>query len=203
MARRISMRSKVLATAGAWLVGFVIFFPILWMVLTSFKTELAAFSTPPSFLFFEWTSENYTTVEARSDYVHHALNSIIIAGGSTLIAILIAIPAAWAMAFAPTERTRSTLLWMLSTKFVPAAGVLVPTYLPLISAGQLDTRTALLLITPGQPAARLGCFIPISRRYRWKSWTSRRSTGHGRSSNWGLSCCRWRHPGSPRQRCWR
>ena len=146
MARRISVRSKVLATAGAWLVGFVIFFPILWMVLTSFKTELAAFSTPPSFLFFEWTSENYTAVEARSDYVHHALNSIIIAGGSTLIAILIAVPAAWAMAFAPTERTRSTLLWMLSTKMMPPVGVLVPIYLLFRDFNLLDTRSGLIMV---------------------------------------------------------
>jgi sorbitol/mannitol transport system permease protein len=146
MARRISVRSKVLATVGAWLVGFVIFFPILWMVLTSFKTELVAFSTPPSFLFFEWTSENYTAVEARSDYVHHALNSIIIAGGSTLIAILIAIPAAWAMAFAPTERTRSTLLWMLSTKMMPPVGVLVPIYLLFRDFNLLDTRSGLIMV---------------------------------------------------------
>jgi len=146
MARRISVRSKVLATAGAWLVGFVIFFPILWMILTSFKTELEAFSTPPSFLFFDWTSENYTAVEARSDYVHHALNSIIIAGGSTLIAILIAVPAAWAMAFAPTERTRSTLLWMLSTKMMPPVGVLVPIYLLFRNFGLLDTRSGLIIV---------------------------------------------------------
>jgi sorbitol/mannitol transport system permease protein len=146
MARRISVRSKVLATAGAWLVGFVIFFPILWMILTSFKTELEAFSTPPSFLFFDWTSENYTTVEARSDYVHHALNSIIIAGGSTLIAILIAVPAAWAMAFAPTERTRSTLLWMLSTKMMPPVGVLVPIYLLFRDFNLLDTRSGLIIV---------------------------------------------------------
>jgi sorbitol/mannitol transport system permease protein len=146
MARRISVRSKVLANAGAWLVGFVIFFPILWMILTSFKTELEAFSTPPSFLFFDWTSENYTTVETRSDYVHHALNSIIIAGGSTLIAILIAVPAAWAMAFAPTERTRSTLLWMLSTKMMPPVGVLVPIYLLFRDFNLLDTRSGLIIV---------------------------------------------------------
>ena len=39
--------------------GFIIFFPILWMILTSFKTELDAFATPPKFLFFDWTTENY------------------------------------------------------------------------------------------------------------------------------------------------
>ena len=129
MARMVTTRRKVISTAAAWLVGFLIFFPILWMVLASFKTELEAFAIPPSFLFFHWTTENYVTVQERSDYLHHALNSIIIAGGSTLIAMLIAIPAAWSMAFSPTKRTKDVLLWMLSTKMMPPVGVLVPIYL--------------------------------------------------------------------------
>lgn len=146
MARQSSATRTVTTTIAAWVVGFVIFFPILWMVLTSFKTELEAFSTPPSFLFFHWTTENYATVQGRSDYVHHALNSIIIAGGSTLIAMLIAIPAAWSMAFAPTARTRDILLWILSTKMMPAVGVLVPIYLLCRDTGLLDTRTGLVAI---------------------------------------------------------
>jgi len=146
MARRISTRHKLLATAGAWLVGFVIFFPILWMMLTSFKTELDAFATPPRILFFHWTTENYATVQSRSDYVHHALNSIVIAGGSTLIAILIAVPAAWSMAFAPTRRTKDILLWMLSTKMMPPVGVLVPIYIIYRNFGLLDTRGGLIAI---------------------------------------------------------
>src|ERR1043166_7530357 len=112
MARRVSARRKAATTVAAWLVGFVIFFPILWMVITSFKTELEAFSTPPSFLSFHWTTENYAAVQQRSDYFKHVINSIVIAGGSTLIAMLIAIPAAWSMAFAPTARTRDILLWI-------------------------------------------------------------------------------------------
>jgi sorbitol/mannitol transport system permease protein len=146
MARQTSATRTVTTTVAAWVVGFVIFFPILWMVLTSFKTELEAFSTPPSFLLFHWTTENYATVQGRSDYIHHALNSIIIAGGSTLIAMLIAIPAAWSMAFAPTARTRDILLWILSTKMMPAVGVLVPIYLLCRDTGLLDTRTGLVAI---------------------------------------------------------
>jgi sorbitol/mannitol transport system permease protein len=146
MARNVTTTSVVVSTAGAWLVGFLIFFPILWMVLTSFKTELEAFATPPSFLFFHWTTENYATVQERSDYLHHALNSIVIAGGSTLIALLIAIPAAWSMAFSPTKRTKDVLLWMLSTKMMPPVGVLVPIYLIYKNFGLLDTRTGLILI---------------------------------------------------------
>ncbi|MFI5012332.1 MAG: carbohydrate ABC transporter permease [Hyphomicrobiales bacterium] len=146
MARQATKTRICVSTAAAWLVGFLIFFPILWMVLTSFKTELDAFSTPPSFLFFHWTTENYGAVQSRSDYVHHALNSIIVAGGSTLIAMLIAIPAAWSMAFAPTKRTKDILLWMLSTKMMPPVGVLVPIYLLYRSLGLLDTRAGLILI---------------------------------------------------------
>src|SRR5260370_23760472 len=146
MARQTTATRIYVSTGAAWLVGFAIFFPILWMVLTSFKTELDAFSTPPSFLFFDWTTENYGAVQSRSDYVHHALNSIILAGGSTLIAMLIAIPAAWSMAFAPTKRTKDILLWMLSTKMMPPVGVLVPIYLLYRSFGLLDTRAGLVLI---------------------------------------------------------
>lgn len=146
MARRDSASRVFVSTLAAWAVGFLIFFPILWMVLTSFKTELEAFSTPPSFLFFHWTTENYATVQERSDYVAHAMNSLIIAGGSTLIALLIAVPAAWSMAFAPTKRTKDVLLWMLSTKMLPPVGVLVPIYLIFRDFGLLDTRSGLILV---------------------------------------------------------
>ena len=146
MARKVTGRHVAISTLAAWLAGFVIFFPILWMVLASFKTELEAFATPPSFLFFHWTTENYATVQERSDYLHHALNSLIVAGGSTLIAMLIAIPAAWSMAFSPTKRTKDILLWMLSTKMMPPVGVLVPIYLIYKNMGLLDTRTGLVFI---------------------------------------------------------
>src|SRR5262245_14206816 len=111
MARRVTPVRIATSTVAAWIVGFLIFFPILWMVLVSFKTELEAFAIPPSFVNFHWTLENYATVQGRSDYIHHAVNSIVVAGGSTLIAMLIAIPAAWSMAFAPSKRTKDTLLW--------------------------------------------------------------------------------------------
>lgn len=146
MARKVSAAHTVVTTVAAWLVGFAIFFPILWMMLASFKTELEAFSTPPSFLFFHWTMENYVTVQERSDYLHHAMNSLLIAGGSTLIALLIAVPAAWSMAFAPTKRTKDLLLWMLSTKMLPPVGVLVPIYLIFRDFGLLDSRFGLIMV---------------------------------------------------------
>src|SRR5260370_39193919 len=146
MGRRFSSTRTVTTSTAAWAVGFVLFFPILWMALTSFKTELEAVSSPPSLVFFHWTTENYATVQERSNYVNHVANSIIMAGGSTLIAMLIAIPAAWSMAFAPWPRTRDILLWILSTKMMPSVGVLVPIYLIYRDTGLLDTRTGLVFI---------------------------------------------------------
>ncbi|SEP95676.1 sorbitol/mannitol transport system permease protein [Faunimonas pinastri] len=146
MARKRTTTRIVVSTVSAWVVGFIFFFPILWMILTSFKTELDAFSIPPKFLFFHWTTENYATVQERSNYVHHALNSVILAGGSTLIALLIAVPAAYAMAFSPTKRTRGTLMWMLSTKMMPPVGVLVPIYLLFRDFNLLDSRIGLIAV---------------------------------------------------------
>ena len=144
MARAVPVRRMALMTAAAWLVGFLIFFPILWMILTSFKTELEAFSTPPKFLFFHWTLENFGIVQQRSNYLKFAGNSIILSVGSTLVGILFGVPAAWAMAFSPSKRTKDVLLWMLSTKMMPPVGALIPIYLLFRDSGLLDSRTGLI-----------------------------------------------------------
>jgi sorbitol/mannitol transport system permease protein len=146
MARATTTRSKVIFTVIGWTIGFLIFFPILWTFLTSFKSEGAAVATPPQFLFFDWTLENYREVQSRSDYFKHFTNSVVISVGSTLIGLVLAVPAAWAMAFSPTKRTKDILMWMLSTKMMPAVGVLVPLYLIFRDWGLLDTRLGLVAV---------------------------------------------------------
>lgn len=144
MARADSTRRKLVITLVAWVVGIALFFPILWTFLTSFKTEGEAIASPPSVIFFDWTLANYFEVQSRSNYFRYFSNSIVIAVGSTLIGLAIAIPAAWAMAFSPTKRTKDVLLWMLSTKMLPAVGVLVPIYLLFRDGGLLDSRIGLV-----------------------------------------------------------
>ncbi len=68
MARAVTNQRKLIVTLAAWTIGMAIFFPILWTFLTSFKTEAEAIASPPSFLFFEWTTENYSEVQSRSNY---------------------------------------------------------------------------------------------------------------------------------------
>ncbi|MBD9447527.1 MULTISPECIES: carbohydrate ABC transporter permease [Rhizobium] len=146
MARKVSTRRKMVMTAVAWALGILIFFPILWTFLTSFKTEADAIASPPQFLFFHWTTESYAEVQSRSNYLSHFMNSVIISFGSTLIGLIIAIPAAWAMAFSPTKRTKDVLMWMLSTKMMPPVGALIPIYLMFRNFGLLDSRSGLVII---------------------------------------------------------
>jgi sorbitol/mannitol transport system permease protein len=127
MKQSVGKRAGV--TVLAWVVAFLIFFPILWTFITSFKSELDAIAMPPKFLFFNWTLENYVEVQSRSNYLRFAENSIILSIGANVAGLLISVPAAWSMAFAPTKHTKDVLMWMLSTKMMPAVGVLVPIYL--------------------------------------------------------------------------
>jgi sorbitol/mannitol transport system permease protein len=137
MARAHSPRRKLITTVSAWTVALIIFFPVLWMILTSFKTEPSAVAMPPEFLSADWTLENYVEVWARSDYPRFFWNSVVISVG--------AIPAAWAMAFVSGKKTKDLLMWMLSTKMMPAVAVMIPLYLLFLKLGLIDTKIGLVL----------------------------------------------------------
>jgi len=145
MARRETKQRKILVTVLAWVVGLMVFFPILWTVLTSFKTEGDAINIS-GFFSTGWTTEAYSVVQSRSNYVQFAMNSIMLALGSTFFALVIAIPSAWAMAFAPGRRTKDLLMWMLSTKMMPPVGALIPIYLIFRDFGLLDTRGGIITV---------------------------------------------------------
>ena len=146
MARKTTPAAKTVVTIAAWTVGLLIFFPILWTILMSFHTEGDAIKTPLAMLTSPWTLASYAEVQERSNYALHFYNSVVISLGSTLLALLIGIPAAWAMAFVPGKRTKDLLMWMLSTKMMPAVGVLIPMYLGFRNLGLLDTLTGLVIV---------------------------------------------------------
>lgn len=146
MVRAISKKNKIINSLIAWTIGLIIFFPILWIIILSFKTEGDAIRSPIAVIFSNWTFENYFVVQDRSDYFKHFYNSVFIAFGSTFLGILIAVPASWSMAFVPSKRTRGILLWMLSTKMLPAVGVLYPIYILFIALGILDSRVGLVVV---------------------------------------------------------
>ena len=140
MGLRVTTSRRIGMTVLAWAIGLLIFFPILWTFLTAFKSEQDAYAIPPKFLFFHWTTENFGEVQARSDYLLHAFNSIVLSIGANLVGLAISVPAAWAMAFAPTKRTKDLLMWMLSTKMMPGAGVFMAIYFLFLRFHLLDSR---------------------------------------------------------------
>jgi len=144
-ARSLYPPALIFRTLIAWLVTLLLFFPLGWLILTAFKTELQAIAVPP-LLWFTPTLDNFREVEERSDYLLYAKNSLITSVVSTVIGLLIAAPAAYSMAFFKGRHTKNILMWMLSTKMMPAVGALVPIYVLAQQAGLLDTRTGLIII---------------------------------------------------------
>ena len=132
-------------TLLAWIVGLLFFFPIFWLVLTSFKTDADA--VKPAFLFFFTpTLENYTNMTDNYDYWRFATNSVITSVFATIFALAVGIPCAYSMAFNPTRATKDVLMWMLSTKMLPAAAVLYPMTFLTKSLGLFDTHFMVILV---------------------------------------------------------
>jgi len=120
-----SRLGTVLRPTAAWIIALIFFFPIFWLVFTSFKTDADAVQAEHLF-FFTPTLENYTNMTENYDYWRFAMNSVITSSFATLFAMAVGVPAAYAMAFNPSRHTKDILMWMLSTKMLPAAAVLYP-----------------------------------------------------------------------------
>ena len=120
---------------GAGIVGWgaaaLFFFPIFWMVHTSFKTEEDAQSLDPVF-FFTPSLDRYREVTEDLAGSLSALqaftNSIVVVLISTLLVLLLGIPAAYSLAVRPVEKWRDVLFFFISTKFLPVAAAIVPLF---------------------------------------------------------------------------
>lgn len=111
----------------AWVVGLIVFFPVLYMVLTGFKTEPAAVELPPKLIFWP-TLENYQAVFGINFGPFFA-NSLIASLGSTLFVMLLAIPCAYGLAIHRPRGWKNILFFFISTRFMPPAGIIVPLYI--------------------------------------------------------------------------
>jgi sorbitol/mannitol transport system permease protein len=138
----------LLWSVGTLAVAFAMFFPILWMVLTSLKTENAAIAFPPQWLFVP-TFENWRVAVFGGPVLEFMGNTALITVLSTLLALTLGIPAAYAMAFYRTRRTDGSMLWMMSTRMLPPAGVIVPLFVLFRDLSLLDTHLGLILLFAG------------------------------------------------------
>jgi len=128
----------ILLTLLGWTVALLMFFPLLWLLLTAFKSEADAFAVTPHFIFTPTLDSFRDALAQGGGYWHYAWNSLLTSVMSTLIGLVLTVPAAYAMAFYPSKRTDFTLVWMVSTKFIPAVGVLIPIFLVYKTFGLLD-----------------------------------------------------------------
>lgn len=134
-----------LLTLLTWAIALVMFFPVFWLVFTSFKTEADAVAWPPVMVFVP-TLENWINALFVSPYFAFFTNTVIIVLGATLLAMLLGVPAAYSLAYNPTRRSDFTLLWVMSTRMMPAVGVVIPVYIVFRDAHLLDTHLGLILI---------------------------------------------------------
>ena len=127
-----------------YVVALFIFFPIFWTVLTAFKSEAKAAAIPPV-IFFSATLDNFRAV-FDAHYLSYFENTVILAGGSTLLALLLGLPAAYSLAFQSTKHTPKVLSWVLSTKMLPVVGALIPLIVIYKRVGLFDSRIGMILL---------------------------------------------------------
>jgi sorbitol/mannitol transport system permease protein len=125
-------------------VGLLFFFPVLWMFLTGFKQESQASTDPPT-LFFRPTLDQYAAVLGR-DFVPYLLNSLQASVLSTLLAVVLGLPAAYALSLVRVPQWRDSLFFFLSTKLLPPVAMILPLYVIAQNLGALDDARTLTLV---------------------------------------------------------
>jgi sorbitol/mannitol transport system permease protein len=143
MAIKSSRRRKITFAILAWVIGILMFFPVLWTAIASFKAESDAYSLPQTLFQSAWTTENYVEVQRRSDVVKYLTNTVIIAGFSTLLGLIFAVPAAWSMAFAPRAEQASKLNGFTWAGIILGSGALA--FAILYSNGWVVTSPVLVI----------------------------------------------------------
>jgi sorbitol/mannitol transport system permease protein len=153
-------RAPVGIAIAGWLLALLVFFPVLYLVATSLKTEAAAVVLPPTFIplpgldlaptemppfTFSPTFEQYQTVLERGFGPFFA-RSMIAVVGSTIVVLVLAIPCAYALAFRMIQGWRDTLFFFISTKFLPPVGIIVPIYIIMRDLQLLDNIWALVIM---------------------------------------------------------
>src|SRR3954453_21776340 len=139
-----SRLTGTLLSVLGWIAALAMFFPVFWMVLTAFKQERDAFTSPPKF-FFKPTLDQFDAV--LSGGLNAALaNSLWTTIGSTTLVILLGLPAAYALAIRPVEKWQDVLFFFLSTRMLPVVGAIVPIYIIARDISMLDNVWTLVVL---------------------------------------------------------
>ena len=130
-------------TVLGWVVGIAFFLPVLWMVITAFKPESAAETWPPQFVFKPTLAQFRLVFSGMGPFLEH---SAIATVGSTILVLLLAIPAAYALAIRPVKHWRDGLFFFISTKMLPIVAAIGPLYVIALKTHLLDSIWVLIIL---------------------------------------------------------
>jgi len=139
---RMIRRGAALAVVALLLL--VVLFPVLWLVLMSVRTEAESFRMPPQ-LFFTPTAKNYLDL-MQSKFFRAFENSVVTSTATTVLSLLLGVPAAYALGRAQLRPERLLSLWVLATRMAPPIAFGIPFFLIYIRLDLIDTRLGLVLI---------------------------------------------------------
>ena len=130
-------------TVLGWVVGIAFFLPVLWMVITAFKPESAAETWPPQFVFKPTLAQFRLVFSGMGPFLEH---SAIATVGSTILVLLLAVPAAYALAIRPVKHWRDGLFFFISTKMLPIVAAIGPLYVIALKTHLLDSIWVLIIL---------------------------------------------------------
>ncbi len=144
-----SRRSNTILGLLAWLIGIIFVIPVLWMILTSFHSNVDASTNPPSFfapLTLDGYRQFYDAASTGALPLAPMINSANASIVSTIIVIVLAIPAAYALSVRPIQKWTDVMFFFLSTKFLPAVAGLLPVFLIAKALGALDNISYITIL---------------------------------------------------------
>ena len=141
--RRIRLVAGV-AASSAFLLAWV--FPIVWSVLNSFKTEQDVLAYPPKLVFSPTLAAYRDVLFGSSSILPNLWSSFVISVGTTIVTIVLAVPAAYALARVRMSGKRLAGFYVLATQMLPPVGIIIPYFLVLRNIGWIDTYQGMILI---------------------------------------------------------
>ncbi|MGI9667311.1 MAG: carbohydrate ABC transporter permease [Acidimicrobiia bacterium] len=143
-----SRAGQTAIAVAAWGAAIIFFFPVFWMVLNAFKEELDANTSPK--LFFSPTLDRFRDVMADIPglltFQEAYINSIVIVVTSTIVVLVLSIPAAYALSIWPVQKWKDVLFFFISTKFLPVVAAILPLWIIARDLGLLNTRSVLIIL---------------------------------------------------------
>ena len=140
-----ALRSALLTLATTLLLAVWII-PVAWGLLTSFKTERDVLAYPPTIVFAPTLANYREVLFGSASILPNLASSLIVTIGATVLTMLFAIPAAYALARLELPAKRGSGFYVLATQMLPPVGLIIPYYLVLQKIGGLDTYSGLTVI---------------------------------------------------------